>query len=104
MSAAPRPAFVFGPSCSGVTVELRPSRAHQTRDLLVRRKPFQRELGEHGLAVHRDLECSAFRFDQLDFGLGKGALEFSGQTDRLRQVVSLDAVLNRDIHGWIRWS
>lgn len=88
----------------------RPSRAcarsgaHESRNLLIRGKAFQLELREQGLAVDRDLECAAFRFDELDFDLRKSPLELRGQTGRLRQIVSLNAVLNRDLHRRLRLS
>jgi len=70
----------------------------QVRDLLVGREALERELREDEPAVDRDLEGAAFRRDALDFGTRERGLEFSGQTDRLGQVVSLDAVLDRDLH------
>ena len=74
--------------------------AEETRDLLVGREAFRRELREHELAVDRDLERAALRLDQIHLRVRKRALQLRGQTDRLREVVSLDAVLHRDLHRW----
>src|SRR6185369_6224489 len=75
------------------------SRAEQARNLLVSGEALQRELRVHELSVDRDLERTALRLDELDLGIGERALDLGGQTDRLRQVVSLNAVLDRDLHG-----
>jgi hypothetical protein len=65
---------------------------------LVGGEALRRELRVHERAVDRNLECAALRLDELDLGIGESALDLGGQTDRLRQVVSLDAVLDRDLH------
>ncbi len=79
---------------------LRPgSLVEQLRDLPVGGESLQRRLREDQAIVHRDLEDSAPSFDELDVDAGKGGLQFGGQTGRLRQVGSLHAVLDRDLHS-----
>jgi hypothetical protein len=68
-------------------------------DLLVGREAAELELREDLLAVHRNLEGAPLGFDELEARLGEDLLELSDQTGRLRQVVSLDAILNPDFHG-----
>ena len=68
-------------------------------DLLVLREAVLGPLREDESTVDRDLEDPAAALDQLDLDVGEGLPELGGQTDRLGAVVSLDAVLDRDVHG-----
>ena len=70
----------------------------QLRDFLIGREALQRRLGEQQLPVHRDLESSAAALDEGHAGAVEGAGEFSGQTGRLGCVVSLGAILDRNVH------
>lgn len=56
-------------------------------------------LRENKLAVHFDLEAAAAAFDALDLRIGKGGQDLSGQTGRLRGVVSLQAEFDGYVHG-----
>jgi len=72
--------------------------AEHLRDLLVGRKSFQAGLREDESSVDGDLENPTFRRHEFDLCPGKCLLKFGGQTGRLRQVISLHAVLDRDLH------
>lgn len=72
---------------------------HLLGDLLVGGKALQRLLREQQSAVERDLEDATLGRDQLDLGTREGGLQLGGQTDRLGGVVSLDAVLDLELHG-----
>src|SRR5919198_2998302 len=73
------------------------SRFDLLEDLRVRREAVRRLVGVHDLAVDRDLEDAAGAF--LEPG-GEAVLSLDGllQTGGLRQVVSLAAVLDLDVH------
>jgi len=77
---------------------IRRSGEQQVRNLLVLREPLLRLLREDELAVDGDLEDPASRLDELDLDVGVERLQLGGQTDRLGLVVSLHAVLDRDLH------
>src|SRR5437879_6891194 len=66
-------------------------------DLLVRREAVRRLVGVDDLAVDRDLEDAAGAFLQAG---GEPVLRLDGllQTGGLRQVVSLAAVFDLDVH------
>ena len=59
---------------------------------------YQARTGEP--SIDGDLEGSTSCFSQLDVHSvsAKRAFKFSGQTDRLREVVSLGAVFDLDVH------
>jgi len=69
------------------------------RDLLVGGEPPALQLGIDALPVDADLEGAATRLDQFDGDVPEGLLQFGSQTGCLREVVSLDAVFDADLHG-----
>jgi len=71
----------------------------EVRHLPVGGKSFQRGLREHESPVDGDLEHAALAGDEFDLGIRKSGGDFRDQTGRLRQVGSLHAVLDRDLHG-----
>lgn len=83
---------------------LEPSEAEEIRNLLVGGKAAELELREDKLAVEAHLEGASAGLHELDLGLGNGLLQFSGQTGRLRGVVSLNAIFDADLHEGKRGS
>ena len=59
-------------------------------------------LGEHQPSVNRHIE-DAFAFCKQGRFNAKGLFQFGSQTDRLRFVVSLRAIVNLDLHGCASW-
>lgn len=98
LRAGPGPARVRVLHLNDSSLRSPGSSREQVGDLLVRGEALRRELREHRTTVHPDFEGAAPRLDQLDLRLGVQGLDLGGQTDRLRLVVSLDAVLDRDAH------
>ena len=74
----------------------------QVGDLLVGGEAILRHLGEDLFALQGDLEDPPGALDQLDLGVRVSSLDLGGQTDRLGLVVSLRAVLDRELHGDLR--
>ena len=68
-----------------------------TEDFLVFRKAKRLQFGKNSLAVHRDFKRSAV---SLDESCDNAKLVFDSglQTCSVRQVVSFNAVFNRNIH------
>jgi hypothetical protein len=60
--------------------------------------PPERPLGEDQHVVHRHLEHSTRRRDQLDVGIGIRLLQLSRQTGGSGLVVSDDAELDTHMH------
>src|SRR5512147_1216747 len=56
--------------------------------------------GEDQVSVHRDLEDAAGRGHQAHLGVGQFLLQLSRQTGGSRLVISDDAVLDDDPHGF----
>jgi len=83
--------------------ETRPARSDpdQARDLLVLGEAILALLGEDQTIVDGHLEDTTAGFDAFHGGFGVGLAQLGSQTDRLREVVSLHAVLDRDFHGWV---
>ncbi len=74
--------------------------AQRREDLVVLREAmFAPAFVPHDLAVHLHEEIAAATGHLVDVYVRAGAPDRGGQTDRLRQVVSNDAVLDRHVHG-----
>ncbi len=80
-------------------VELRKGLDQERGHFLVGGKTSRRSLREDELVRNDDLESAPAALDLLDFGVGECGQEFSGQTGRLRRVVSLHAVFDGDLHS-----
>ena len=85
--------FLLSPGRDGASL------TQEGRDLLVGREALRRELREHRLPFPDHLERAALRLDELDLRTGERRLQLGGQTDRLRLVVSLHAVLDHELHA-----
>jgi hypothetical protein len=74
----------------------------QLRDLLIGREAALLELRENLVAVLEDLEGPCGTGFELDFDgfVLECLLDFGGQTGRLGQVVSAQAVFDADLHGY----
>ena len=75
--------------------------AHDVRDLPVVRESSQSALGEHQVAVDRDLEDPVLALDQLNRG-SKLVLQLGRQPGGPRLVISNHAVFDRNIHVRLR--
>ena len=71
----------------------------QARNLLVLGEPIFALLGEDQTIVDGHFEDTAAGLDQVHLGIRVGLAQLGSQTDRLREVVSLHAILDRDLHG-----
>ena len=72
--------------------------AQELGDLLIHGEAPELGLREEQLAIAADLEHAAGATDELDLEGRVIGPEFGGQTGRLRQVVSLSAVLDSQVH------
>ena len=61
------------------------------------------QLREDGLSVDGHLKGAATALHGFDLRVGEGLLDFGGQTGRLREVVSLGAVLDANFHSVTPW-
>jgi hypothetical protein len=67
-------------------------------NLSIHRESVDFQFREDQAPINRNLKGASARFDALDFGIRKSGLDLGSQTDCLRQIVSLHAVLNDDLH------